>query len=245
MKTFASRYPTLFVCFSALALALVQYIWLFLIPGLSDATRVISAKIFECLLTVLLLGTLNWWRESGFVSPWRWRHFVPALPLLIIPLLMVIFQFNKFSISNPAQILLFAAAATMTGFAEEALFRGIALHTLLPKGLMRAAILSSVIFCLLHILNLLEHADPLATAVQVVFAFLFGIAFAAPLLYTGAIWPLVIIHALQDFIAFWTTGGLTNKATPAASEVLSSVILMLPFAIYGVWLIRRQSKSLK
>jgi hypothetical protein len=240
MKTFIARYPTLFVSLSGLALILVQYIWIFLIPGLSDATRIVSAKITECLLAIFILGTLDWWRKVGFVPLRSWRDFVPSLPLLIIPLLMFVFQFNKFQMTNPVQLLIYAAVASMTGFAEEAIFRGAALCALRSKGIIRAVLLSSLIFGLLHFINLLNGADPLATVVQVVVAVLFGIAFAAPLLYTASIWPLVIIHALQDFISFWTMGNFTNTSTPPASEVLTTVILMLPFAAYGLWLIQRR-----
>lgn len=110
---------------------------------------------------------------------------------------------------------------------------------------MKAAIFSSMVFGLLHFANLLIGADPLATPVQVVFAILYGIAFSAPLLYTGSIWPLVGLHALQDFIAFWTAGSLTNTATPAISEILLTIILMLPFAGYGIWLLRHRGRMIK
>lgn len=244
MRTLVARYPILFVGLSGLSLVFAQYIWLFLISDLSDETRLIAAKISECLLAIFLLGGLRWWREVGFVSPLRWRDYVPALPLLIIPLLMVISQFDKLQFSNLTQLLLFAVLAAMTGFAEETVFRGIALRALLPKGIIKAALLSSVLFGMLHFVNLLEGADLLATFAQVIFAFLFGIAFAGPLLYSGSIWPLVMIHATQDFFAFWTTGGVAETATPAISDVLASVVLILPFAAYGWWLIRRPKRML-
>jgi membrane protease YdiL (CAAX protease family) len=50
----------------------------------------------------------------------------PALPILIIPLLIVISQFDKLQVSYPPQILIFACLAAMTGLAEETVFRGIA-----------------------------------------------------------------------------------------------------------------------
>lgn len=243
MKTFAARYPMLFVCLSMLSLVLVQYICLFLIPGLSDATRLVSAKTSECLLAVLLVGALNWWRQAGFVRRWHWRDFVFALPLLFLPLLMIIFQINKMQLSNYPQLLLFAALAAMTGFAEETVFRGISIHALQPKGNMKAALITAFIFGLVHFFNLLQGANLLATIGQVVFAALIGIAFAAPLIFTGSIWPIIVIHAIQDFIAFWTTGGVTNTSAPSISDVVLPVVLILPVAIYGIWLIRRSSQT--
>jgi uncharacterized protein len=242
MRKFADKYPIVFVVLISLGLAFGQYIWLFLVPGLSSSTRFIAAKITEVLFAIFLLVQLKWWKETGFVSKWQLKDFWPYLPLLIIPLLMIVFQLNKFQFSDPMKILLFAFLALMTGFAEETIFRGIALHTLLSKGLMRAVLLSSLIFGLVHFLNLLNGPDLLATTVQVIFAFLFGIAFVAPLLYTGSIWPLIIVHFIQDFVAFWTTGGLTNTATPPVSEIIQTIILIIPFAIYGLWLVKKKIK---
>ena len=170
---------------------------------------------------------------------------IPFLPLAIIPLLSIIFQLNLFHFSNLPQLGLFTLLATMTGFAEEAIFRGIAVRAFQPKGILPAAIFSSLIFGVLHFANLLVGADPVATTVQVVFAILYGIAFSAPFLYTGLIWPLVILHALQDLIAFWTTGSLTNTATPAIGEILTTIVLIIPFAFYGLWLLRRRIKMEK
>jgi len=243
MKNFANRYPILFTCLSMLALILVQYIWLFLIPGLSDPVRNISSKITECILAIFLLGTLSWWQEAGFVPHWHWRDFVPALPLLFLPLLMVIFQLNKLQFSNIPLLFFFAALAAMTGFAEETIFRGIAVHALQSKGFLRAALFSSLIFGLLHFVNLLQGANLLATIGQVIFAILIGIAFAGPLIYTGSIWPIIFIHAIQDFIAFWTTGGVTNTSSSSISDVLLPIVLMLPVAIYGIWLIQRLKRT--
>ncbi|MBK9304296.1 MAG: CPBP family intramembrane metalloprotease [bacterium] len=131
----------------------------------------------------------------------------------------------------------------MTGFAEEVVFRGVALRALLPGGALRAAVLSSAIFGLLHLANLVSGADPVATGLQVVFAGLFGFAAAAPRLVTGTLWPLVAIHALQDFLAFWSAGGLAEKATPKAGEVVAPLVIMLPIAGFGLWLLRRQARA--
>ncbi len=126
---------------------------------------------------------------------------------------------------------------------EEAVFRGLVLRTLLPQGLVRAAILSSLIFAVVHLLNLAGGANLAATLLQVVVAFLMGLAFVAPLAVTKNIWPLVFIHALNNFVAYLTVGGVLNTATTSQSPSLSQVInaLLIPFvlAIYSTWLIIR------
>ena len=239
-RTVAERFPLVFVTLSGLALILCQLVWRFILPGLDDSTRTLFEKISSCLLAILLLGALNWWRKAGFGLRQRWRTLLPFLPLAVLPLLSIVFQLDKFHEIGPGRLAFFALVALMTGFAEEAIFRGLAIRAFLPQGMMKAAVLSALIFGLLHFANLMVAADPLATALQVVFAILFGFACASPLLYTGWIWPLVIIHAIQDFVAFWTTGGITEMATPATSEIITTILLMIPFAAYGFWLIRRR-----
>jgi hypothetical protein len=73
-----------------------------------------------------------------------------------------------------------------------------------------------------------------------VFATLFGFAVCAPRLLTGTIWPLVVLHGLQDAAAFLTTGQLHDTTTPPLADVVVVIVLMLPFAAYGYWLMRRR-----
>lgn len=102
---------------------------------------------------------------------------------------------KKFPALPVRQILGFALIALMPGFAEEVVFRGIAVQAFPPKGITRAAVYSAAIFGALHLVNLLRGADPLATLVQVIFDAMFGFVAAAPRLYTGALWPIILIHA--------------------------------------------------
>jgi membrane protease YdiL (CAAX protease family) len=214
---FAARRSLLFVFLAMLSLVLVQYVWLFLFPDLTASVRLIGAKISECLLAIALVGTLSWWREAGFSPHPGWRDFIPALPPLFLPLLMVIFQFNNLQVSSIPQLLVFAALAAMTGFAEETVFRGISIHALQPRGNMRAALITSLFFGLVHLVNLLQGANLAATIGQVIFAFLIGLAFAAPLIYSGTIKVVPCayfgIAAPIDFLASFLTLTALTPAT--------------------------------
>jgi formate hydrogenlyase subunit 4 len=71
-------------------------------------------------------------------------------------------------------------------------------------------------------------------------AFLLGLASAGLFIYTGAILPLVLLHAVEDFLSFVTMGNVREISTPTISEVLMTLGLFVPFAIYGVWLLRHK-----
>ncbi len=71
-------------------------------------------------------------------------------------------------------------------------------------------------------------------------AFLLGLASAGLFIYTGAILPLVLLHGVEDFISFVAAGNVREISTPTISEVLMTLGLFVPFAIYGVWLLHQK-----
>lgn len=232
--------PLLFVVLVSAIFMLCHLLWRWCLPGADEETRSLLEKATSCLFALALTWRLGWWRGAGLAVAPRARSWLPFLPLAVIPALMLVF--SEFGPATAGRLLFLAAVALMTGFAEEVVFRGVALRALLPGGALRAAVLSSAIFGLLHLANLTAGADPVATGLQVVFAGLFGFAAAAPRLVTGTLWPLVAIHALQDFLAFWSAGGLAEKATPKAGEVVAPLVIMLPIAGFGLWLLRRSAR---
>src|SRR5512138_3621547 len=245
MRKFATIHPLLFLMLVGLALVSSQYLWQILLPEALESVQILLGKLTACLLAVTLLSVLGWWREAGFGIHLNWQSLAPFLPLTLIPLLTAIFQPKVVGVFQPVQIAGFALIALMTGFAEEVIFRGIGVTVLLPHGKMQSAFLSSLVFGVLHFANLLVGADPLATVVQVIVAVLFGLASAGLFINTGAILPLVLIHAVEDFISFVATGNVREVSTPAIGEVLMTLALFFPFAVYGVWLLRHKSPGLR
>jgi CAAX protease family protein len=239
MKRFAARRPLAFVAVVGLLFVLCHYAWRLILPGTAEAIRSGCEKATAFAYALGLLAALEWWRPAGFVKRVGWRTIVPALPLAVLPLLMALFA--PIRVSSPKSIALFALVAAMTGFAEEAVFRGVVVCALLSRGIMQAVILSSLWFGALHLVNLLAGADTLATALQVVVAAQYGFTATAILRYTGSIWPLILIHGLQDFMAFATAGSIANTARPAVSEVALVIAIMVPIAGYGAWLLGRRA----
>jgi membrane protease YdiL (CAAX protease family) len=128
------------------------------------------------------------------------------------------------------------------GFTEEALFRGVVLRALERKGLLFAAVISSMLFGLLHFTGLLVAADPLYITLQVIWASLVGFSLAAPVLVTGWIWPAVVLHFVMNVISTLSAGKLVQTERPDASAITGLFVVIAIFAIlagYGYWLIQR------
>lgn len=147
---------------------------------------------------------------------------------------------------------------TGTGLIEEGFFRGLILAVLLSvwginkKGIYRSVIVSSILFGLVHLtnlLNILKGKDVMIETIsQVFYATFLGILFAAIYLRTKNLWIPVIIHALFDiadglYAIAIKAGGISSitSTLPAVSitdEVLNAV-LGIPFALFGLFILRK------
>jgi hypothetical protein len=207
--------------------------------GLSElANRLVTEAVF-CGYVVLLLWRMRWWREAGFTPPTTWRRLMAWLPLLLLPVL--IFAGSGVKTADAASMIGYTIVTLMVGFAEEGLVRGVVLRALLPGGAVRAAVLSSVMFGVGHLGNIAQGASPSATLVQAVVACFLGIGFAGARLYTGTIWPAIVVHALIDLVDIAGRGFvLPPPQVVTLGRAIVPIALTGLFAIYGWWLLRRE-----
>jgi membrane protease YdiL (CAAX protease family) len=193
----------------------------------------LGSSITLCVLAILIIWRKGWWRRIGFGLPAR-----PAdLLWFILPLVLV--AVNIVAGINPAalaNLLYFFVLALLAGFVEEAIFRGIILQALAPRGVWRAALVTAAIFGVSHALNVLTGSVQAYVLLQICYAFAIGFAFAALVLRTRLIWPLMLVHFLTDlfgFLASNSTGG--NEATPFL--VVVTAIYVVLFTTYGIYLL--------
>jgi len=247
MKTIAARAPVIFALVTTLV-AMLCLIWPLAITRWSLATQAIVGRICICIFTIFMLTLLGWWGEVGFVRPKSWRVLLPYLPLLLLVIVSKISEITSLGIhgSDPNFILTGLFIYVAGGFMEEAVFRGLVLRTLLPLGLVRAAILSSMIFAVVHVLNLAAGANLANTLLQVVVTFLMGLAFVAPLAVTRNIWPLIFIHALNNFGGYLAVGGILDTAatsqSPSLGQAVNALLIPVVLAGYSLWLLIRTER---
>lgn len=113
------------------------------------------------------------------------------------------------------------------------------------KGIYLAAVIvSSGLFGVLHIINLfMNRLTLLATVTQTIYALFFGVFFAACLLRTNSIWPVIVFHAIFDIcgdlnaIAIGGNFGQIHQTT--WNDAITTVIITLPLFIYGLFILRK------
>lgn len=228
---FAERHPYWFVTGVELAVILVYLAagTIAHFAGLSNLGLYGLANLALAVLVAAALTRLGWWVGVGFRRPARtsdlWYFVPPFVPVLVnfVP---------EIEIPEAGVLLQVLAITLAVGFVEEGVFRGLMLHALEPRGVWKAAIITSLVFGVTHSMNLMVGRSVAETAAQVLYAVAIGFAFAALVLRTGLIWPLVLAHFVIDF-----TGFLVNPAYvyPPGWELVIALGLTAVFAAYGMF----------
>lgn len=213
----------------------------------------------------------SWLAAGGFILAvvlWQGWHDVAlnrwpearAWRLTWLPMIYIVVALGgaTFIGMPPATTLMIILFNTMlVGFSEELMLRGALLqgfrHTF---SIWPAVLLTSVAFGAMHSLNVFVTGNLWAALLQSCAAFLSGIVFIALRLRTGSLWPSIIIHGLWDFATFVLSAAVghatshgplqTEAVTPAAGSGLTQflpILLVLPNAIYGLWLMRNISRT--
>lgn len=234
---FPERHP-----YRAAAFLFVAAVIIFLVSGtavtlleLAPWSLHIIAFVLLAGVCVALLTTNRWWHEVGFRAPFQrqqlwlfWLPFVPVIGNL----------FDGIKVNEPAQVFLFFIMAVLSGFVEETLFRGLMLRALLPKGIWRAALISAALFGGMHILNVLAISSPAYALLQVGYAAAIGFAYAALVIRTGTIWPLILAHFLTNFAGFLAIAGTGSTGPVAVRETVFAAVYIVLFSAYGIYLLR-------
>lgn len=200
--------------------------------------RLFAVEIAGALFVAVLLTGLRWWREAGFTPPVQWRdlqlYLFPAALLGCASLALIVVRPTV----TPLQVISTAVLALLIGFAEEGLFRGILLRILMPGGALRAALLSSLLFGFIHLVNLNSGFDPTYVVFQMAAAFALALMYAALRIRTGMIWFVILLHAWQDFASILARGEIIVTQTYPPEMLTAALGLGAVYAIYALYLLR-------
>jgi membrane protease YdiL (CAAX protease family) len=249
LKTFALRVPIVFAVVCSLIVMGVAIAFDYLAPVQQAGVLALLLLVIIFLFAVGMLAWLGWLRDAGFNSPSQWQDLRVLWPLVLLTLVVL----AQLLFSRPSNITLPSLAlallyALLTGLNEEAFARGLLLQTLLPYGVIPAAVLSALLFALLHLNNLFTgvFAVILFVFIQVLYAFFFGIAMAAFRLRTRTIWPLILLHACIDLpvdIGIFTRSTSHAIGPQALISLIVLVVLTFLLACYGLFLLRPRKQT--
>jgi len=241
MRAFAARRP---LAFAILVMLLLEGIVLAALLvtqllGISILVLDIPILLINAIVAMVLLSVLGWWRAAGFNAPAAWQN----LHLLLLPLLLLIGPalLLQPKLPEPGKFIVLVVVTLLIGFQEEAIFRGILLRALAPRGIMQAVLISAFLFGIIHANSLFVGRDPLFVLAQIIASMLGAIALGALRVRLNTIWPLVVMHALNDFLQFTATGGLEAEQVPLYIPILKISIASV-MALYGLYLLRGEKE---
>ncbi len=231
------------ICANVSAVGFVIY--LAFSPKLSEdalVQRLAQGTVYRAFGSAVFLSTLFYlgYRVFGRFRTGAWKVFLPALMISVNNLPILALAGGTARVTKPEWIWLFALECFLIGLFEELTFRGVLFPMLLEKRrsstreIFWVTALSSALFGLIHLINLLEGAGMGATILQVGYSFLIGGMCAIVLLKTGNLLLCILLHTVYDFC-----GGLiptlgTGKLWDTPTVIVTAVLAVLVTA-YMVW----------
>ncbi|SNX66425.1 hypothetical protein SAMN06272735_8289 [Streptomyces sp. TLI_55] len=191
-------------------------------PGLGAV--LVNAACFAGVWCVL--WRWGWLRTSGTATLGRRHRWWLALPMLLIA-----GSYALAGLDGTTTVVVSSLVSLLwVGLNEEVYSRGLVQQTLLPLGPVRAAAGVAVLFGAGHLQNYLFFGAPLEdTLWQMLSAGLFGFTCAGLRFAIGSVWPMVVVHGLDDFFQI---------RSPGAAPDWWQVCVYVFHAVYGWWLLR-------
>ncbi len=167
---------------------------------------------------------------------------IPAFAVAInnFPFFSVLAGDVKFS-APMDELLIYAMFCLSVGFFEEMAFRGCAFMFLLKSrrksrlGIFIAIFLSSVVFGLIHFVNIFT-SSPIAVLLQIGYSALIGALCSVVMLVTKNIWLCVLLHSVYNFCGGVVPEFMSEGTIWTVSEVTFTAILAVAVTLYTVWL---------
>ena len=221
----------------------------------------ISGIVVKLILIALMIGLIRKIRLLDFSGLSRWKEFenkqAMLIPLAIIG--MGIFgNWRAYLDTDTTFLLLFILSTLAVGVVEEFTFRGLIFPLFiryfknLNRPIIISAVLSSLMFGLLHFINLFSEPENISGVTsQVIFATSIGVFFCGLMLRTKNILIPCILHALVNFS--FGTGELKQSVVEFAeieeisginwSSVLPTMIFFSFIFLGGVYMILQTDRK--
>ena len=205
-----------------------------------------SNPFYMAIGAVLIAILINKPKGLYLTSKPNWNKFyyylVPLVAIFLVPFLYGGYK----SFPDKWHII----SMMFVGTAEEIIMHGIGMGCMViawgptRKGLVKAAIISSMIFGLVHLLAISQDPGDIHwiyfKVATVFFAFLISMCFAGLVHETNTVWFAAFIHGLADSVignigdpdklnSIMTNWGIT--------ESIVSILITLPLGLFGYWLI--------
>lgn len=207
----------------------------------------IITNLILIIVSYLFIKRNNLFVIAGLKQVKLKRAYLLLFPVLYLCALNGIFMDDLNANISFTNILIFSLYVITIGFAEELSIRGFLQSHFInhlgnsKKGVIISVFLASLFFGLIHIINF--DKGIYGELSQIGFATFIGVMFGFLLIVTKRIYPLVIIHAIIDFVGDLDEVGakITTKIVEPVSleNSIFITLLTLPCLLYGLFLMKK------
>ena len=170
----------------------------------ADQKIVVTILPVEILLSILsVYAYLKYYKNTAFKKLKFTNSFIIYS---IFMLLMFVLYIISGAIKYHKNILLYVLITNfLVGFSEELMYRGVVLSSFLEKYNVQKSILySSILFALLHSVNILSGSSITNVSIQLVLTFIYGLTTACFRLKVNNILPFIFYHFIWDLMVSTT-----------------------------------------
>ena len=128
---------------------------------------------------------------------------------------------------------LYIGSMLFVGFLEEVIFRGFLFKALSVESERVAIIVSSVTFGVGHIVNLLNGAELISTAIQICHATVIGYIITHIFIRTRSLWLCIAAHSLINSLDVFSAGDLS------AVQLIIFTVVLIGVAVFYTYIYRR------
>lgn len=221
-------------------------------PSVLAVLLTILNDVLRIALAFLVVGIIKYsWRDA-FQFGLGGKNLGMSLALASFGLLVALSNLLQYGLAGtPLQpglggIALALLSGLAPGIFEEIVCRGAVLTNCIiqwrekPGRILRSLLVSSIVFGLLHLINLAQ-ADLGSTIVQVFYAAALGIFFGAVYLRTRNLWGSIIVHAVIDFTSYLFIGSGTSAL--GTVDLLLGLGITILYACIGLFLVRPSKRE--
>ena len=187
---------------------------------------IVVPLVVGSIVLIIVTTWLGWWRPvlrelpDGPPRPPRW---LLAVPILVFIAVLLGIDYGNLGDMGAAMILWLALGTALVGFSEEITYRGLALVGFRGGySEVKVWLFTSLLFGLLHGVNVVLGQGAVLTVRQVIFAFVLGSVFYAIRRISGTILIVMVIHALWDFGTFTHVAGKATGATAVQTDIATA-----------------------
>jgi membrane protease YdiL (CAAX protease family) len=208
----------------------------------TDVTQT-SENMLKFIIFPVLIATIyitifaiwsGWWKDlfkdKFKIQGHKWMYL-----LIVFAVIGTIGNIATGTISEKTtSFILYAAIATaLVGYSEELMTRGLLLRGARGSGLseVKVFLLTSLMFGLMHALNIINGQDLKTTMVQVLLTGLSGGIYYAIFRKTGLLWVTMFLHAAWDFALLTGTSELNQTSTASDAAGLLGIF------VYGSYIV--------